>query len=150
MIELNARIDTFKTNDGTYFSRCRLVFWEVAVGDYDELMLAGALNGAFIDLFKRIEGVELKFLTANQLQSCMVEIEQDVRNSYLPIGVESFDGDFAVCVNIDGIEKLVVRPWSGRLMVLEVSRSKYIKFMRGARKTLLEQCGRLGLNLGGV
>ncbi|WP_110994608.1 hypothetical protein [Pseudomonas sichuanensis] len=149
MVELKAKIDTFKSDDGSVcFTQCCLIFGDVTVGDYGQLMLAGALYGALNDLFERAKVSEPIQMTVDQLKAKVQEAEADIRNSYLPIGVEGFDGDFVGLVKIDGHESVVVRLWGGEdLFLLDISRSDYIKFMRDLRKTLAEQCKALGLNL---
>ncbi|UVK84392.1 hypothetical protein LOY46_06750 [Pseudomonas sichuanensis] len=116
MVELNARIDTFKSDDGSFcFTQCCLIFGDVTVGDYDQLMLVGALDGALKDLFERAKVNEPIQLTACQLKARIQEAEADIRNSFLPIGVEGFDGDFIGFVRIDDHESMVVKLWGGRI-----------------------------------
>ncbi|WP_248919077.1 hypothetical protein [Pseudomonas entomophila] len=149
MVELKARVDTFKSDDGSaHFTQCCLIFGDVTVGDYGQLMLVGALDGAIKDLFKRAKNNEPIQLTVSNLEAKIQEVETDIRNSYLPIGVESFDGDFVGFVRIDGHESMVIRLWGEEnLSLLDISESNYIKFMHDLRETLAEQCKALGLNL---
>lgn len=149
MFNLKARLDTFRADDGSAcFTQCSLSFGDVTVGDYDQLMLAGALEGALKDLFNRIQHNEPIHWAADQLKVRAQEIEADIRNSYLPIGVESFDGDFVGFIKIDDRERMVVRPWGEKeLLLMDISKSVYIAFMRDLRKTLAEQCKALGLDL---
>ncbi|MEN5239165.1 MULTISPECIES: hypothetical protein [Pseudomonas] len=149
MVGLKAKIDTFKSDDGSVcFTQCCLIFGDVTVGDYGQLMLVAALDGAIKDLFKRVEVNEPIRLTVSQLKAKIQEAESDIRNSFLPIGVEGFDGDFVGFVRIDDHESMVVRLWEGEdLLLLDISKSDYIKFMHVLSETLVEQCKALGLNL---
>lgn len=149
MVELKARIDTFKSDDGSaYFTQCCLIFGDVTVGDYGQLMLAVALDVAIKDLFKRAKINEPIQLTTSNLKAKIQEAEANIRNSYLPIGVEGFDGDFVGFVRIDDHESMVVRLWGEEdLSLLDISESNYIKFMHDLRETLAKQCKALGLNL---
>ncbi|MFJ3449067.1 hypothetical protein ACIPM0_12690 [Pseudomonas sichuanensis] len=70
MVEFKAKIDTFKSDDGSVcFTQCCLIFGDVTVGDYGQLMLAAALDGAIKDLFKRAEVNEPIRLTVSQLKA---------------------------------------------------------------------------------
>ncbi|MDF9619327.1 hypothetical protein P5705_16910 [Pseudomonas entomophila] len=149
MVVLKARIDTFKSDSGSAcFTQCCLILGDVTVGDYGQLMLAGVLDGAIKDFFERAKVCEPIQLTVSNLKVKIQEAEADIRNSYLPIGVEGFDGDFVGFVRIDDRESMVVRLWGEEaLTLLDISKSNYIKFMHGLRETLAEQCKALGLNL---
>lgn len=149
MAEPKARINTFKSDDGSsYFTQCCLILGDVTVGDYDQLMLAGALDVAIKDLFNRAKINKPIQSTTSNLKEKIEEAEANTRNSYLPIGVESFDGDFAGFVRINNHESMAIKLWrEENPSLLDISESNYIKFMHDLRETLGKQCKALGLNL---
>ncbi|MFJ4344024.1 hypothetical protein [Pseudomonas sp. NPDC089401] len=149
MTQLKARIETFRSADGdSVFAQCCFTFETLTVGDFDQLMVAGSLNVAFLDLFNRIKAKEPIHLTTKQLEDELKALEEDLQNYDLPTGVESFDGEFVSLVIVDGNERLAVRPWGEKkAMLMDISQDNYMAFMYETRETLVEQCKKLGLAL---
>ncbi|OZY30301.1 hypothetical protein [Pseudomonas lundensis] len=85
------------------FSQCRIVFNSVVVGGFEKIVLAKNLLAAFEDLVSRLDGLKLVACSPENIENTLFFILQcDMKNSCLPLGVESFDGDESMFVDVLG------------------------------------------------
>ncbi|MQT32532.1 hypothetical protein GHO25_18885 [Pseudomonas sp. FSL R10-1350] len=115
------RLDTFLSNDKKHiFSRCQFVFPSTTIGDYNQTTLTNTLIVAFEDLTTRLNKYHLKKCTLKNINTELpLLISHNIRNSCLPIGVESFDGDQAAFFLIEHEEKIALKPWNSNSITLE-------------------------------
>lgn len=94
------------------FSQCRFFFETVVVGDYEQVVLAKILLSAFEDLVFRLDRLELVACSQDDMEDAICStLQRDMKNSCLPLGVESFDGDQAIFVNVSGQSFILIKPW---------------------------------------
>lgn len=116
-----AKLVTFLSDDRKHlFSRCQLEFASTALGDFDQIVLTNALVGAFEDLSFRLTKYKPVRCNARNLHDQFTGLlQEDIRSSCLPIGIETFDGDLAAFFIVDGAERLVIKPWGARIPSIE-------------------------------
>lgn len=97
-------------------------------------MLAKNLLADFEDLVARLDGLKLVACSPENIENTPFFILQcDMKNSCLPLGVESFDGGEAMFVDVLGRSFILINPWGGSKVFSErLSVSQYRSFMVSA------------------
>ncbi|MFJ7885650.1 hypothetical protein ACIQYF_19570 [Pseudomonas sp. NPDC096917] len=115
------QLDTFLSNDRKHiFSRCQFVFASTIIGDFDQVTLTNTMIGAFEDIITRLNKYKVKKCTLNNLSRELISlVSQNIRNSCLPIGIESFDGDQAAFFIIENEEIMALKPWNSKNISVE-------------------------------
>ena len=121
MKEVFVQLDTFLSNDRKHiFSRCQFVFASTIIGDFDQVTLTSTMIGAFEDIITRLNKYKVKKCTLNNLSRELISlVSQNIRNSCLPIGIESFDGDQAAFFIIENEEIMALKPWNSKNISVE-------------------------------
>ena len=136
------KLDVELSTDRQYvFSRCEFVFGSVNVGDYEQLMLAKSLLLALEDLVVRMNNFEPIECAMDDLENVLSNtIREDIRNSCLPLGVEAFDGDEAVFVDVHKKSFIIIKPWaSTTCFTEELSISQYCSMIETSIDELKEK-----------
>lgn len=117
-----AKLDTFISNDRKYiFSRCQFEFTSTTIGDFNQVILTNTLIGAFEDLTARLKKYKLTTCNSGNVESEFTTLlEDNIRISCLPIGVENFDGDLAAFIVIEDMERMILKPWDSKTLSLEI------------------------------
>ena len=144
MKKVFVQLDTFLSNDRKHiFSRCQFVFASTTVGDFDQVTLTNSLIGAFEDVITRLNKYRVKKCTLNNLSRELISlVSQNIINSCLPIGIESFDGDQAAFFIIENEEIMALKPWNAKnISVEKITLSQYkneiIKITKALKNSLL-------------
>lgn len=116
-----AKLVTFLSDDRKYlFSRCQFEFASTALGDADQIVSTNALLGAFEDLNVRLTKYTPVRCKARNLHDQFTGLlQEDIRRSCLPIGIETFDGDLAAFFSVDDAECLIMKPWGAETLSIE-------------------------------
>ena len=109
-----------------YFRNAGFFFETVVVGDYEQVVLAKILLSAFEDLVSRLDRLELVACSQDDMEDAICStLQRDMKNSCLPLGIESFDGDQAIFVNVSGQSFILIKPWGGKVFSERLSVSQY-------------------------
>lgn len=116
-----AKLDTFLSKDRRYiFSRCQFEFTSTTIGDFNQVILTNTLIGALEDLTVRLKKYKLTTCNSGNVENEFITLlENNIRISCLPIGVENFDGDLAAFIIIENVEKMILKPWNSKNLSLE-------------------------------
>lgn len=115
------KLDTFLSNDRKHiFSRCQFEFTSTTVGDFDQIIMTNSLIGALEDLTARLNKYKLTRCDPDNVHNKFIDfVENNIRSSCLPIGIENFDGDLATFFVIEDAECMILKPWGAKSLSLE-------------------------------
>ncbi|MNF76957.1 hypothetical protein D3C76_1066620 [compost metagenome] len=115
------KLDTFLSSDRKYiFSKCQFEFTSTTIGDFDQIILTNTLIGALEDLTDRLNKYKRTTCNSDNVENEFTAIlENNIRNTCLPIGVENFDGDLAAFFVIEDVEKMILKPWGVNTLSFE-------------------------------
>lgn len=142
------KLDTFLSNDRKHiFSRCQFEFTSTTIGDFDQIILTNTLIGALEDLTARLKKYKLVNCNSDNIDNEFTALtENNIRNSCLPIGIESFDGDLAAFFVIEDVEKMALKPWNSKNLSFEsISLNQYKNKIAAITMKLKNQKRRLTL-----
>ncbi|WP_339533376.1 hypothetical protein [Pseudomonas mucidolens] len=122
------KLDTFISFDRKHIlSRCQFNFTSVTIGDFDQITMTNTLVGSFEDLIDRLSKYKSINCNLGNVHNRFTSfLEADIRNSCLPIGVESFDGDLAAFFVIGDVDVMLLKPWGAKKISFEsISLAQY-------------------------
>ncbi|WP_339483682.1 hypothetical protein [Pseudomonas sp. RL_5y_Pfl2_73] len=96
------------------------MFTSTTIGDLYQIILTNTLICALEDLTTRLNKYKLTACNSDNVENEFTALlENNIRSSCLPIGVENFDGDLAAFFVIENVEKMILKPWGAKNLSLE-------------------------------
>ncbi|MGG5342195.1 hypothetical protein [Enterococcus sp. AZ192] len=127
-------IFNFKINNASEYDFCQinLSLGNESIGDYEQFILAGTLKLSLDELLLKLKKTPTIICTYNNIENLMKKnFFSFPENSILPVGIESFDGDFAIFVNINMKDYLLYQTYNGtNYSVYPLNKKEYTESIR--------------------
>jgi hypothetical protein len=139
MTDPHVKVDVFLSEDKRYiFTRCCFIFESITIGDFEQIILGKNLIGVLEDLIFRLEEYSSIDCEPDKLEETLSSlINNDIRHSCLPLGIEAFDGDTGAFFSVAGDSYIVLKPWGrNNIFTEKMSISHYLDIITLSKKIL--------------